>query len=513
MWGVPLALPCCDASLSLPLRKMYQDDSDSKLNLEEERFFNRELADADLGSLLTPPVPLVDSFPVTLPHVDDCSDDDIALACLVPPATELADSSSLPPTDALASYASPLQSRHDLASSPSTPLVCAPAEPSPLKRRRLRFKQALPDAYAVSMASGNVVPSDPLSAVGTYGISGSGVFHNEVLTVQVYDRLKPEKEFRLMSARCRYDYVYEKVRGFWSRYLVASSLLALPAYRESGLAGGEAYPRGFVRKLFKELTPELRREAAQAWVSCSSGPLYVRQAVDSVFPERRSFPNRRGCVFLFTFIGPWSQMSSPDGVTPVSLPPLHDEVKRLRRDPHVASLWARAILHSKGMKLKMAATDFAVCLEVCPETFETTGKLQLHVHLCLRSGAPMKLGRVLDYAFDGAVPCVAHTIGGLGSGMARNSWSAFFYCIVEKYGHVCHHATRRPFKDFLVNPNWVMNLLQSRKLSSRVARELVVTSCSGATRLLRELDTLEAEEEKERLSFAWLKHRQSLRRS
>ena len=415
--------------------------------MEEERFFNRELGDADLGSLCTPPVPLVDSFPVTLPHADDSSDDEIALACLVPPAIELADSSSLPPTDALALYASPVQSCHDFTSSPSTPVVSAPIVASPLKRRRLRFKQALPDAFAVSVTSGHVLCSPPVSGVGTYGISGSGAYHNEVLTVKVYDRLKPEKEFKLLSARCRYDYVYEKVRGFWSRYLVASSLLALPSYRDSGLAEGEVYPRGFVRKLFKKLTPELRREAALAWVSCSKAPFYIRQAVDGIFPDKRSVQKRRGCVFLFTFIGPWSQMSSPDSVTPVSLPPLLDEVKRLRREPHVASLWDRAIKHAHGMKLKLSATDFAVCLEVCPETFEKTGLLQLHVHLCLRSCAPMKLGQVLDYAFDGAVPCVAHTVGGLGSGMSRNSWSAFLLHCGEVRSCVssCHSPALQGF--------------------------------------------------------------------
>ena len=193
---------------------MLQAAKDAMLHAEEELFFNHGLASPDLGALCIEPAPLVDSFPVTLPHAEYSSDDEITLACLVPPAFERADSSSLPPTDALALDASAQQSFHDFASSPSTPVICAPTAARPLKRRRLRFKQALPDAFLVSVAQGNVSPSPPVQAVGTYGVSGSGVFQNEMLTVQVYDKLKPEKEFKLMSARCRYDYVYEKVRCF-----------------------------------------------------------------------------------------------------------------------------------------------------------------------------------------------------------------------------------------------------------------------------------------------------------
>ena len=53
-----------------------------------------------------------------------------------------------------------------------------------------------------------------------------------------------------------------------------------------------------------------------------------------------------------------------------------------------------------------------------------------------------------------------------------------FYIVVEKHGYLFHHASRQPFKGILVNPSWIMDLLQSRKLGPKASRELVVNSCS-----------------------------------
>ena len=131
---------------------------------------NCSLIKSDVAQLLA--LSLAGPLPETLPHVDDSSDDDVARACLVPPDFERAASPSLPLTDALAQDASTQQAEHDVAISPRTPAISTTADGRLPKRRRLRFKQALPEAFLVSVLQGNVLPSLPVPSVGTYGVSG-----------------------------------------------------------------------------------------------------------------------------------------------------------------------------------------------------------------------------------------------------------------------------------------------------------------------------------------------------
>ena len=66
-----------------------------------------------------------------------------------------------------------------------------------------------------------------------------------------------------------------------------------------------------------------------------------------------------------------------------------------------------------------------------------------------------------------------------------------FYCsISEKIGTVFSEATKLPFKGFLVNPTWILNLVQARKLDMDVAKALLV-QCANASRHIKELEMQE----------------------
>jgi len=57
-------------------------------------------------------------------------------------------------------------------------------------------------------------------------------------------------------------------------------------------------------------------------------------------------------------------------------------------------------------------------------------------------------------------------------------------------------STRLPFKDYLVQGSWIVNLLQSQKLSLETARELLGRTCNSQARFAREIQFLEQQEEK-----------------
>ena len=75
------------------------------------------------------------------------------------------------------------------------------------------------------------------------------------------------------------------------------------------------------------------------------------------------------------------------------------------------------------------------------------------------------------FEFEGCSTHVSTQIGGLSATKGRSSWCGFFYCCIkEKRGTVFSEATRTPFTKFLVNPNWIMSLVQASKLPTSAAK-------------------------------------------
>ena len=91
------------------------------------------------------------------------------------------------------------------------------------------------------------------------------------------------------------------------------------------------------------------------------------------------------------------------------------------------------------------------------------------------------------------MPFTAGSIGGVNvGGNGRSAWSGFLYCsISEKVGTLFSEATKVPFKGFLVNPTWILNLVQARKLDTDVAKALLV-QCSNASRHILDLEMHDA---------------------
>ena len=94
-----------------------------------------------------------------------------------------------------------------------------------------------------------------------------------------------------------------------------------------------------------------------------------------------------------------------------------------------------------------------------------------------------------SFAFKGVQAHVTTTIGGIVTTMS--AWAActglFYCCIRDKVGTVFIVATTLACKGFLVQPNWIFNLVQLQKLDIEVAKALLL-QCANASRHIRELE-------------------------
>ena len=290
-----------------------------------------------------------------------------------------------------------------------------------------------------------------------------------------------------MSDKSRYYYVYNLVRKFWA------SRLYVPQEADMHDLG----PRRALalRDLFAKLSSEEKEVAMSAWLAAVDAPEYVSESVQHIFARkgRPSGGAKMGFTCLLTYIGPWKLCNDDGSVRNCEGLSLTDAEHLVRSSNAWEKKWKYFLKCADCIRARLHATDLAACMEICPRSLEEENYVRLHFHLFLRANQHMRqppCGRVL--AFEDSSPHLAGVVGGLPLAKARNNWAGYFYCVVKKFGSVYQHGSRRPFKDFLVSAQWVVALLQAKKISAKYAKELILQTCHNVTRYLKEMEVLES---------------------
>ena len=352
------------------------------------------------------------------------------------------------------------------------------SEPPP--RRRLRVK----------------TPSQPEGERDPYDdIPVPPEFHEHFIT---------RGEWNKMTSKTQYNYVYGKIRGLYVNY-VHGAMLASEEARTAWEAKTALEKQREGRSAFSKLVVADKNAMLRKWREIARPPAWLEASLEKRSMSMNGGSSRFGGLrtqgLLLTWNLPAESLSEATRIEQ-SLPPglltVDSLVAYLRTEPTAIRLWGRVIEHGKRCKTLAAADDVAVCLEVCPETYELQKKIRLHVHMfCKSSGPPLCVRHMSFFSFEGCQSHASGQIGGLATTKGRSSWGGFFYCCLkDKKGTVFTEATKAPFTKFLVNPAWIMSLVQASKLASGAARELLVR-CVNASRHLKELELHEMELEKE----------------
>ena len=312
-----------------------------------------------------------------------------------------------------------------------------------------------------------------------------------------------------MTFRAQYNYLYEKIRCFyiWQVHGTTKAGNELDAWNAKVCREKQAE----ARQAYKELDAEGRSAIARKWMVMVKLPPYMQGVLEEKFPV--TDVGSKVCQVktpgvLLTWNLPGTESSDTVKIEQC-LPPgqltVEELVTRLRELPIAQALWGKVQEHGDVCKQVSGAHDVAVCMEVCPETYELQTRLRLHVHMFLKTNADALRLKHLDFfSFTGSPAHVSTQIGGMPVARGRRCWCGFFYCcLLEKRGTVFTNATKAPFTKFLVNPAWIMSLVQSGKLSASVARELLV-KCVNASRHVKELEEHEREMEKKAVQVAML---------
>ena len=143
-----------------------------------------------------------------------------------------------------------------------------------------------------------------------------------------------------------------------------------------------------------------------------------------------------------------------------------------KENMYVSNLW-EAVLNRElpAVVKRTCATNWAACMEICPDTL-AKGSLRIHFHVCLqRSMDALYVG---DHESLNMFNVVPHQKGACGSARSQGrrscQLSAMYYCCAPKIGQLMSASTLSPYKDFGVNAEWTWNLLQQGKISQEEAR-------------------------------------------
>ena len=76
----------------------------------------------------------------------------------------------------------------------------------------------------------------------------------------------------------------------------------------------------------------------------------------------------------------------------------------------------------------------------------------------------------------------------------------FFYCQVRKFGSITFGGNILPFRDYVVDYNWALNLFAQQKISMATARAILLACKKNVPPLLASLDRIQKEQGKEKMT-------------
>ena len=188
---------------------------------------------------------------------------------------------------------------------------------------------------------------------------------------------------------------------------------------------------------------------------------------------------------------------------------LHEVCAKVRATPRYQTLQLQFEQFVTDLAESKFVTAFAWSLEVCSNTLFVDGLVRVHGHVYFhKTDAKIRFRDSAALAFQ---ECRPHVSARDTFNRNRSSTTAaglFYTCCEGKYGQLSFGSSQEPHKDFVVQPQWVLNLLGMGKLSASAARNHMVMQCRDLPRLLCSMDKYV----EERRSLSLLRHQDEVQR-
>ena len=364
---------------------------------------------------------------------------------------------------------------------PLSPPPCDGGEPL-AKRRRIRGK-----------GGHSSLPVDPapkkLVGTGERDVAEDARFVEFVPTVA----WPTEEVWNDMAAKLCRQFVWDKMKGAWCK------MRAEAMKNDVGLvikchSGGWQSRWKDAREQFVLLTPDRRQRLLHLFLDATSAPEWVLSRL--IYDKQDGVYTRKKVQSaLYTWVSKaWTLAPAAGKARNVEV-----AVSVARRIGWVRQLYDEFLQFARSQVEDLPGVDWAVTAEICTQTLEQEAVALLHFHLLLRhvDSAIWMPGPSLMKFKDHRPHVAGCPLLSGGRLTSQRTWAGYFYCCVPKVGQVFVDASKVPFRDFPVQGQWIMALLQAGKISLATARGLVYRVTHGVTRLLADLDAVQRQREQD----------------
>ena len=192
---------------------------------------------------------------------------------------------------------------------------------------------------------------------------------------------------------------------------------------------------------------------------------------------------------LLTWQGPWGVLddNTPEGHGG----DLDSLVRALRKHPACPFLWQTLQDRAKRWHQDLSLQRWAVCIELCQQTWLEKGQVRLHVHGFFQRQSKLRLRSLQAQTLGGSQPHRSdegsHTRA-RGRAASAAYAAGLYYIQCEKVGQVFAAGNKRPFVDYVVQAEWITAYWQTDKLSDQAAREAYVLQKKDVERHVSNLD-------------------------
>ena len=373
-------------------------------------------------------------------------------------------------------------------------LPVAPVVPSPNRRRRKRRK-APPNAAdlaarlaLVPMHGGKGKPAAPAQAPELLPQMPEGL-----------SLLVNEEFFQSMQHRKKYMWLYRRFSYWATRNVVVRPVDALTPLSENPSVQDLLV---YAAKDFKSLALCQKNAVMQFWAERVHAPEFIVVSIDHLWApdvqaKHAGFDSSKfiySKTALLTWQGPWGVVSmSEEETRDLTIDAL---VEILKKRDDILSVWKEFEVFLKKLAEEHFVRYYAQSFEICTKTFADSKQVRVHAHaFLLREDARVQIHKKEKVVFKGGAAVKSQSTGANSVLRGSGVWCGCYYLLSPKIGSILRTGSVRPYLDFGVKPEWILNMVQSEKMTFTAAMQQMSMCGKGYTRYMQDLKAWQSAKE------------------
>ena len=370
---------------------------------------------------------------------------------------------------------------------------------SPNRRWRKRRKSAPTDADVAAKRAMVLIDDGMGGAAAQVQAPVLQPQGQEFMSLQVN-----EEAFHSMKHRPKYLWLYRRFVWWATRHVVARPLDALTPLTENPSVQELLV---YAAKDFKSLALCQKNAVMQHWAERVQLPDYVVLAIDDLWaPDVKAksagFDATKfiySKTALLTWQGPWGVVSMTEEETrDLDIDALVEIVMR-RAD--ILTVWKEFQVFLKKLAEEHFVRFYALSFEICTKTFVDSKQVRVHAHaFLLREDARIQIHKKERVVFKGGAAVKSQSTGANSVLRGSGVWCGCYYLLSPKIGSILRSGSVRPYLDFAVKPEWILNMVQAEKMSFKSAMQQMSMCGKGYTRYMQDLTAWQNAKEELRLA-------------